>query len=165
MKLLSIGLFCDLSLGRGHAVGTPDLKAIVEGRKVSFARTRAKRDSPAFLTFISSLAVFFTGGEPLRGYEAISRVRERLFPGGKGPLRFQWHLHRGHRFRLPLGNKLYGAADQLRTIDITPSLLSGQRSKICVQQSPEITRSQLDLQTSPAGADKDGLKVYRTIIN
>ena len=61
----------------------------VEAREIAFAKTMADRDSEAFLTFISPEAVFFSGNEPLRGHEAISKAWGPFFEGETAP--FSWH--------------------------------------------------------------------------
>ena len=53
----------------------------VEAREIAFAKTMADRDFDAFLTFVSPVAIFFDGSEPLRGHEAIERVWRPFFQG------------------------------------------------------------------------------------
>jgi ketosteroid isomerase-like protein len=60
----------------------------VEAREIAFAQTMADRDFEAFLTFISPEAVFFGGGEPLRGREAVARAWRPFFDGPEAP--FSW---------------------------------------------------------------------------
>lgn len=61
----------------------------VEAREIAFARTMADRDFKAFFNFISPEAVFFSGNEPQRGHDAISKVWAKYFEGETAP--FSWH--------------------------------------------------------------------------
>jgi ketosteroid isomerase-like protein len=67
----------------------PDAAAEVEAREIAFAKTMADRDLDAFLSFISSEAIFFNGNEPLRGHDEIVRVWAPYFEGAPPP--FSWH--------------------------------------------------------------------------
>ena len=79
-----------MSLSSFAAQGQVDGPAAeVEAREIAFAKTMADRDLDAFLSFVSSEAVFFNGNEPLRGRDAIERGWARFFEGPDAP--FSWH--------------------------------------------------------------------------
>lgn len=61
----------------------------VEAREIAFAKTMADRDFNAFLEFLSPETVFFSGNNPLRGRDAVSRAWAKYFEGEKAP--FSWH--------------------------------------------------------------------------
>jgi ketosteroid isomerase-like protein len=65
-----------------------DLASEVEAREVAFAKTMADRDLEAFLTFLSSEAIFFNGNDALRGRDEIRRDWAPLFEGASAP--FSW---------------------------------------------------------------------------
>lgn len=69
-----------------------DIDAVVvqvEAREIAFAATMANRDLDAFITFLSPEAVFFNGGELLRGPDEILHAWAPLFEGPQAP--FSWH--------------------------------------------------------------------------
>jgi ketosteroid isomerase-like protein len=61
----------------------------VEAREIAFAKTMEDRDLDAFLSFVSSEAVFFNGNEPLRGHDAITQAWAPLFEDEAAP--FSWY--------------------------------------------------------------------------
>jgi ketosteroid isomerase-like protein len=63
--------------------------ASVEAREIAFAKTMADRDHEAFISFISSEAVFFSDNQPLRGRDAVAKAWAPFFEGEAPP--FSWH--------------------------------------------------------------------------
>ena len=63
--------------------------SVVEAREIAFAKTMADRDFDAFLNFISPEAVFFSGNEPKRGHDAISKAWASYYEGETAP--FSWY--------------------------------------------------------------------------
>ena len=61
----------------------------VEAREIAFAKTMADRDFDAFLTFVSSEAIFFNGNDPIRGRDAIGQAWAGFFEDSVAP--FSWH--------------------------------------------------------------------------
>ena len=55
----------------------------------AFASTMADRDFPAFTSFISDEAVFFTGPIPLRGKAAVAAGWKRFFEQKAAPFRWE----------------------------------------------------------------------------
>jgi ketosteroid isomerase-like protein len=64
-------------------------KSEVEAREIAFAKTMADRNFTAFLNFISPEAVFFSGNNPQRGHDTISRAWAKYYEGETAP--FSWH--------------------------------------------------------------------------
>jgi ketosteroid isomerase-like protein len=62
--------------------------AEVEAREIAFATSMADRDLDAFLSFVASEAVFFSGNQPLRGRDAVRAGWAPLFEGPTPP--FSW---------------------------------------------------------------------------
>lgn len=54
----------------------------------AFARTMADRDLKAFATFVSDEAVFFSGGQPIRGKKAVMDQWSRFYAQPQAP--FSW---------------------------------------------------------------------------
>lgn len=65
-----------------------DVAGVVRAREVAFAATMARRDLAAFLTFVSTEAVFFDGNQPIRGREAVGEAWAPFFEGADPP--FSW---------------------------------------------------------------------------
>jgi len=61
----------------------------VEACEIAFAKTMEDRDFKAFLSFVSSEAVFFNGNKPLRGHDAITQVWAPFFEGESAPFAWQ----------------------------------------------------------------------------
>jgi ketosteroid isomerase-like protein len=75
----------------GPTVDVPDIQRLqreVVETEQSFARTMAERDHAAFVSFLSSEAVFFAGDMPLRGAQAVADAWSRYFEGDLAP--FSW---------------------------------------------------------------------------
>jgi ketosteroid isomerase-like protein len=70
-------------------VDVVEVAAEVEAREIAFAATMADRDLESFLTFLSPEAIFFNGGELLRGPDEILQAWGPLFDGPTAP--FSWH--------------------------------------------------------------------------
>jgi ketosteroid isomerase-like protein len=83
---LVLGLYCCSPASKEQA---DNAVSEVEAREIAFAGTMADRDFDAFLTFVSPEAVFFSGNEPRRGREAVSKTWAPYFEGEKAP--FSWH--------------------------------------------------------------------------
>jgi len=62
--------------------------SVVEAREVAFAKTMEDRNFNAFLSFVSTEAVFFNGNEPLRGHDAITQAWAPFFEAETAP--FSW---------------------------------------------------------------------------
>jgi len=77
-------VFPSIALGQVDSV-----TAIVEAREIAFAQTMADRDPDAFLTFISTEAIFFSRNGPLRGRNAIAEGWAPFFEGDTAP--FSWY--------------------------------------------------------------------------
>jgi ketosteroid isomerase-like protein len=70
---------------------TADLTALREqvfATERAFAKTMADRDFPAFTSFLSDEAVFFSGPTPLRGKAAVAAGWKRFFDAKEAP--FSW---------------------------------------------------------------------------
>ncbi len=83
--LLMLGL-CNCTRASNETVNSRASE--VEAREVAFAKTMEDRDFNAFLSFVSSEAVFFKGNEPLRGHDAIIQAWAPLFEDETAP--FSW---------------------------------------------------------------------------
>lgn len=68
------------------------LKSEVHNRETAFARSMADRDFNAFLSFISTEAIFFNGNQPLIGLEAVSRSWAPFFEAEQAPFSWQPEL-------------------------------------------------------------------------
>ncbi len=83
-----------LLLGVGAAAPAPapadraTLTDQVKATETAFAKTMADQDHAAFTSFLSEEAIFFTGGEPLRGKEKVAAWWKRFFADKKPP--FSW---------------------------------------------------------------------------
>ena len=64
------------------------LEEQVRATERAFAKTMADRDHAAFGRFLADEAVFFGGGEPLRGKAAVMAAWKRFYEGGAAP--FSW---------------------------------------------------------------------------
>ncbi len=69
-----------------------EARAQVFAAERAFARTMADRDFPAFTSFLSTDAVFFTGPEPLRGKQAVAERWKRFYERPQAP--FSWEPDR-----------------------------------------------------------------------
>ena len=67
---------------------TPDPAAEVRAAETAFAQTMADRNLDAFMEFVATDAVFFTGPTPRRGREAVRTWWARYFEGAEAP--FSW---------------------------------------------------------------------------
>ena len=67
---------------------TAELQKQVADTERAFARTMADRDFPAFVSFVSAEAVFFTGPQPLRGRQQVADGWKRFFEKPDAP--FSW---------------------------------------------------------------------------
>ena len=54
----------------------------------AFAKTMADRDHAAFVSFLASETVFFSGEKPLRGAEAVAAWWKKYYEGKEAP--FSW---------------------------------------------------------------------------
>ena len=77
-----------LGLAWTPTAAQPDLADQVADTERSFARTMAQRDLAAFAGFLSEQAVFFNGGEVLRGKAAVLAGWRALFSAAQAP--FSW---------------------------------------------------------------------------
>jgi ketosteroid isomerase-like protein len=60
----------------------------VRAHEIAFAQTMQDRDFEAFLSFVSSEAIFFNGNEALRGRNAVAQAWAPLFENEQAP--FSW---------------------------------------------------------------------------
>lgn len=65
-----------------------ELKTEVRERELAFAQSMEARNFDAFLSFISTEAIFFNGNQPLIGIEAISQSWAAFFEAEQAP--FSW---------------------------------------------------------------------------
>ena len=85
-RAMAIGLI--LVLGTEFTMAETDLGTVVKAREIAFAKTMADRDLSAFLTFVSTEAIFFNGNTPLNGKEAVKAAWSAFFEGADAP--FSW---------------------------------------------------------------------------
>jgi ketosteroid isomerase-like protein len=80
-----------LALLAGGVNAQPDLEALarqVADAERAFARSMAQRDHAAFSGWLSAQAVFFGGGQVLRGKAAVAAGWKAYFDGPQAP--FSW---------------------------------------------------------------------------
>jgi ketosteroid isomerase-like protein len=65
-----------------------ELRRQVEDTERAFAQTMADRDYGAFAAFLSEEAIFFGGGEPLRGKQQVAAAWKGYFEKADAP--FSW---------------------------------------------------------------------------
>jgi ketosteroid isomerase-like protein len=82
---LLTGLYC---CSPGSNEQADNAVSEVRDREIAFAGTMEDRDFDTFLTFISPEAVFFSGNDPRRGHDAISKAWAPDCDGEKAP--FSW---------------------------------------------------------------------------
>ena len=84
--MLALGLFnCSDNSNETVANATSEVRA----REIAFSKTMEDRDIDAFISFISPEAVFFSGNEPLRGHEAITKAWSKFFIEETAPFLWQ----------------------------------------------------------------------------
>ncbi len=81
------------ALFAGCAVSPPrtnaaDLQRQVADTERAFAKTMADRDHAAFVTFLSTEAIFFTGPKPLHGKQEVADAWKRFYEKPDAP--FSW---------------------------------------------------------------------------
>jgi ketosteroid isomerase-like protein len=67
---------------------TTELARQVADTERAFAKTMADRDHAAFVSFVSTEAIFFTGPSPLRGRQQVADVWKRFYEKPEAP--FSW---------------------------------------------------------------------------
>lgn len=67
---------------------TAELARQVADTERAFAKTMADRDHAAFVTFVSSEAIFFTGPSPLHGRQQVADTWKRFYEKPDAP--FSW---------------------------------------------------------------------------
>jgi len=82
-----------LTLASGCATTPPigtaaDPRNQVADTERAFARTMADRDFPAFVSFLSPEAIFFTSSKPLRGRQEVADFWKRFYDKPNAP--FSW---------------------------------------------------------------------------
>jgi len=87
IALLSVCLVPSPVGGGGAQLGV-GLQEEVREVERAFAATMADRDHSAFSSFLSVEAIFFGGGEPLRGKAAVAQGWKPYFEGPDAP--FSW---------------------------------------------------------------------------
>jgi len=89
---LTIGGCCVAMLAACAATaprpGNADLQRQVADTERAFAQTMADRNHAAFVTFLSSEAVFFTGPKPLHGKDEVAAAWKRFYEKPDAP--FSW---------------------------------------------------------------------------
>lgn len=65
-----------------------DLREEVFSTERAFAKTMVDRDHAAFVSFLASETVFFSGEKPLRGAEAVAAWWKKYYAGKDAP--FSW---------------------------------------------------------------------------
>ena len=83
MVLLAAAVLTVVSLPMTASAETPQEQVLAAER--AFARSMADRSLEAFASFVSEEAIFFTGGEPLRGRAAVVAGWTRFFSGPSAP--------------------------------------------------------------------------------
>lgn len=76
------------NLAAAKPVDVTALETELRATETAFAKTMADRDLTAFADFLAEDAVFFGGGQPLRGREAIVAGWARFFEDKAAP--FAW---------------------------------------------------------------------------
>ncbi len=76
------------ALAAAKPVDVATLEAELRATETAFAKSMADRDLTAFSSFVAEDAVFFGGGQPLRGREAIVAGWARFFEDKAAP--FAW---------------------------------------------------------------------------
>ena len=87
LSLIVVCLVAAAAAGRAR-VSNQDLTSQVMAHERAFAATMAARDFEGFGRYLSSEAVFMTGGDTLRGKEAVLAAWRRHYDGGEAP--FSW---------------------------------------------------------------------------
>ena len=82
---LAVVAGCALSPPRAD---TAELARQVADTERAFAKTMADRDHAAFVTFVSSEAIFFTGPKPLHGRQQVADAWKRFYEKPDAP--FSW---------------------------------------------------------------------------
>ena len=88
LSTFSLALATAFALPDGGRAQDTDVAATVRAREMAFAQSMADRDFEAFLTFVSTEAIFFNGDQPLRGRDAVARAWRPFFEGPDAP--FSW---------------------------------------------------------------------------
>lgn len=79
------------ALGCASAPPTPSAAALrdeVFATERAFSKTMADRDHGAFVSFLASETIFFSGEKPLRGAEAVAAWWKKYYAGQEAP--FSW---------------------------------------------------------------------------
>lgn len=90
-RRLALALGLAATLASGTVNGAPDLAALqrqVFDAERAFARSMAERDHAAFTARLSEQAVFFGGGQVLRGKSAVAAGWKAYFDAAAAP--FSW---------------------------------------------------------------------------
>ena len=90
-KILILSALLALALpafAADKAADVAALEAELRATETAFARSMADRDLTAFASFVAEDAVFFGGGQPLRGREAVVAGWARFFEDKAAP--FAW---------------------------------------------------------------------------
>ncbi len=89
MKKLFVSVMCGVLLASGaYAQTLEELRAEVAATENAFAQTMADRDFEAFKSFLAPDTVFWGGGRPQRGADAVATAWQGSFEGSDAP--FSW---------------------------------------------------------------------------
>lgn len=88
LRRLLITLLLAAGVLSAKAPANAELKQQVIETERAFAKTMAQRDHRAFMTFVSSEAVFFSGEKPLHGKQAVAEWWKRHYEKPEAP--FSW---------------------------------------------------------------------------
>lgn len=84
-----IGFFALLPwLANAQSASPADLKRQVMETERAFAKTMADRNHAAFVSFLASETVFFSGPQPLRGKDQVAQWWKRFYESKEAP--FSW---------------------------------------------------------------------------
>ncbi|MCG2584594.1 DUF4440 domain-containing protein [Massilia sp. TS11] len=81
-------LLAGATLAAQAAPSKAELTQQVADTERAFAATMAKRDFEGFKRFLSDEAVFFSGGQPLRGKDAVAAAWKKMYEEKEAP--FSW---------------------------------------------------------------------------
>ena len=86
--ILSSALAFPVLAGDAPKTAPTALREEVFATERAFAKTMADRDHAAFVSFLASETVFFSGERPLRGAEAVAAWWKKYYVGKEAP--FSW---------------------------------------------------------------------------
>ncbi len=86
--ILSSALAFPVLAGDAPKASPQALRDEVFATERAFAKTMADRDHAAFVSFLASETVFFSGEKPLRGAEAVAAWWKKYYEGKEAP--FSW---------------------------------------------------------------------------